>query len=89
MSDDQRAHSRTVTVAVAPNEIVAKMWQQVLQDEGIVAALKPAGAGHSFATTALVEHYVQVLSNHADRAREIIDELESEDDSLSSSDTSA
>lgn len=72
--------SRAVTVAIAPNEIVARMWQEVLQDEGIVAALKPAGPGQSFATTALIEHYVLVLSEHAQRARAIIDELETEDD---------
>jgi hypothetical protein len=71
--------SRAVTVAVAPNEIVARMWQEVLQDEGIIAALKPAGPGQSFATTALVEHYLLVLSEHAQRARAIIDEMESDD----------
>jgi hypothetical protein len=76
--------SRAVTVAIAPNEIVARMWQEVLQDEGIVVALKPAGPGHSFATPALVEHYILVLSDHAQRARAIIDDLESEDSALSS-----
>lgn len=77
--------SRAVTVAIAPNEIVARMWQEVLQDEGIVAALKPAGPGQSFATTALIEHYVLVLSEHAQRARAIIDELETEGDAEFSS----
>lgn len=86
MSTDRHDESRSVTVAVAPNEIVARMWQDVLQDEGIVAALKPAGPGHSFATTALVEHYILVLSEQAQRARAIIDEFES-DDAASSPDS--
>lgn len=86
MIDNNLNASRAVTVAIAPNEIVASMWQEVLRDEGIIAALKPAGPGHSFATTALVEHYVLVLSEHAQRARAIIDELEA-DDSGDSSET--
>jgi hypothetical protein len=78
MNQQHPDSDRTVTVAIAPNEIVAKMWQEVLRDEGIIAALKPAGAGQSFATTALVEHYVQVLGDQAERARAIIDELEAD-----------
>ena len=76
--------SRAVTVAVAPNEIVARMWQELLRDEGIIAALKPAGPGLSFASTALIEHYVLVLSEHAQLARSLIDEFEADDSEESS-----
>ena len=52
MNDPALDESHAVTIAVAPNEIVAQMWQEVLRDEGIIAALKPSGAGHSFASPA-------------------------------------
>lgn len=82
---EQRFNDRTVTVAVAPNEIVARMWQEALRDEGIIAALKPGGAGHGFASTALFEHYVEVLEDQADRARDFIAEFEAEDEDISDS----
>lgn len=79
MSDQQLDRTRVVAVGVAPNEIVADMWRQVLADEGIVAALKPGGAGASFASNALNEHVVLVREDQAERAREVIAELESSD----------
>lgn len=69
-----------VEVAVAPNEITADMWRQVLEDEGIIVALKPGGAGFAFGSSALMEHYVLVREDQAERARAIIAELESSDD---------
>lgn len=83
MSHAGRDDVRVVVAGVAPNEIVADLWQQVLADEGIVAALRPGGAGHSFASNALNEHFILVREDQAERARAIIAELESEDNSLS------
>lgn len=83
MSSQDRDKVRVVTAAVAPNEIVAQLWQQVLEDEGIIVALKPGGMGHSYTSNALNEHYLLVREDQAERARSIIAELESEDDSLS------
>ncbi len=88
IDNDSSNGSRIVEIAVAPNEITADMWRQVLEDEGIIVALKPGGAGFSFGSSALMEHFVLVREDQADRARSIIDELESpdnEDDWSSSS----
>jgi hypothetical protein len=87
MNDESTSHSgRVVEVAVAPNEITAEMWRQVLEDEGIIVGLKPGGAGFAFGSSALMEHFVLVREDQAERARAIIAELESsdEDDSWSS-----
>ena len=87
MSDDGSLDgSRVIQVAIAPNEIVADMWRQVLEDEGIIAALKPDGAGFAFGSSALMQHFVLVRADQAERARAIIAELESEvsEDSSSS-----
>ena len=69
-----------MNAAVAPNEITADMWRQVLEDEGIIVALKPGGAGFAFGSSALMEHYVLVREDQAERARAIIAEFESPDD---------
>ena len=71
---------RIVEIAVAPNEIKAEMWRQVLEDEGIIVALKPGGAGFSFGSSALMAHFVLAREDQAERARSIIAELEASDD---------
>jgi hypothetical protein len=78
MSDNLKA----VQVAVAPNELVADMWRQVLREEGIVAAITPSGMGHAFATNALNEQIVLVREDQAERAREIIAAFESDAEAL-------
>ncbi|MEX1157527.1 MAG: DUF2007 domain-containing protein [Thermomicrobiales bacterium] len=88
MNDKLPAGSgRVVEIAVAPNEITAEMWRQVLEDEGIIVALKPGGAGFSFGSSALMEHFVLAREDQAERARSIITELEAsvDDESWSSS----
>jgi hypothetical protein len=80
MNDEAEGLSgNVVEIAVAPNEITADMWRQVLEDEGIIVALKPGGAGFAFGSSALMEHYVLVREDQAERARAIIAELESSD----------
>jgi hypothetical protein len=83
--EDHLDGQRVVQIAIAPNEITADIWRQVLEDEGIVVALKPGGAGFSFGSSALMEHYVLVREDQAERARSIIAELESSDEDASSS----
>lgn len=85
MNDHHLDDIPVVAVAVARTELEADMWRQVLLEEGIIAALKPDGAGHAFATSALIPHIVLVREDQADLARSIIDELESADDEESSS----
>ena len=88
MSEDEIDSGRVVEVAVAPNEITADIWRQVLEDEGIIVALKPGGAGFAFGSSALMEHFILVREDQAELARSIIAELEaaeSEEDWSSSS----
>ncbi len=80
MSDEQTGRSaRVIQIAVAPNEITADIWRQVLEDEGIIIALKPSGAGFGFGSSALMEHFILAREDQAERARSIIAELESSD----------
>jgi hypothetical protein len=89
MSDEPVVgRGRIVEIAVAPNEITAEMWRQVLEDEGIIVALKPGGAGFSFGSSALMEHFVLAREDQAERARSIIAELEASDDDESWSSSS-
>jgi len=64
--------SRAVQIATAPNEAIAAMWKDVLQDEGIVVMLKPGGAGYALGYAALSEHFVYVRDDQAEQAREIL-----------------
>ena len=75
---DPSDQTRVVPVAVAPNEVIADLWRQVLQDEGIIVALQPQGTGASFASNALNQHLLLAREDQAERARAIIDELESD-----------
>lgn len=69
---------RVVQVAVAPNETIAMMWREVLQDEGIIAVVKGGGAGYSFGHNLLNEQFILVREDQAEAAREILAEFESE-----------
>jgi len=80
---DPSDQTRVVPVAVAPNEVIADLWRQVLQDEGIIVALKPGGIGHAYASNALNEHYLLVREDQAERAREVLAELEEDDEASS------
>ena len=71
-------NSRVVRIATAPNEALAGFWRSVLEDEGIVVAIQPGGAGFAMGTNALNEHHLLVREDQAQQARELLTELESE-----------
>jgi hypothetical protein len=70
---------RVVQVAVAPNEPIADLWRQILDDEGIVAVVKPAGAGFAFGSNALNQQIILVREDQAELARDILSEIEADD----------
>lgn len=66
-------------IAVAPNEIVARLWQGALAEEGIRAMLRPLGPGYgAWASAATLEHEIAVLATDAARAREVLAALDEE-----------
>lgn len=70
-----------VYLATAPNEPVAQLWLQVLEDEGIRAMAKPAGPGYgAWGSVATFEHEVFVLRSDHDRAAAVVAELQAEDE---------
>jgi hypothetical protein len=75
-----RDPSRVVRVATAPNEALAGFWRSVLEDEGIVVAVKAGGAGFALGTNALNEHHILVRDDQAEQARAILAELEADAD---------
>ncbi len=68
-------NAKIVQVATAPNETIAMMWRDMLRDEGIVAAIQGGGVGYTFGQNILNEQYVLVREDQAERAREILDEV--------------
>jgi hypothetical protein len=67
MSDDIRY------LMTAPNEPIARLWEQVLQDAGIPVLVRPGGPGAgAWGSVATFEHGLFVREGDLERAREII-----------------
>jgi hypothetical protein len=57
----------------APNEPIARLWEQVLQDAGIPVLVRPGGPGAgAWGSVATFEHGLFVRGGDLERAREII-----------------
>ena len=87
-ADQHRVDSEPVVyLATAPNEPMAHLWRDVLRDEGIRSLAKAAGPGIGGWGTAFgMEHELFVLSSDLSRAREILAELERDDDQMAGTD---
>jgi hypothetical protein len=75
MSDD------LAFLVTAPNEPLARLWEQLLIEAGIPVLVRPGGPGAgAWASVATFEHELYVRASDLERAREIIaedDEAES------------
>lgn len=59
----------------APNEPIARLWEQILADAGVPALLRPGGPGAGgWGSVATFEHEVFVRRDDLERAREIVSE---------------
>ncbi len=63
-----------VQVAFAPNQMIATMWQDVLYQHGIPSVVRTADT--SAYLGAMTPSTIHVPSEHAQRARELLDEDE-------------
>lgn len=68
----ERNAERMVPVAVAPNEMIAGMWQGWLENAGIRSMAKPTGPGMAYFTTFGLEHILYVLESDEAQAKEIL-----------------
>jgi hypothetical protein len=69
------------SIAVAPNEPIARMWADALAEEGIRSLVRPLGPGFgAWGSVATFEHDIAVLSQDADRARDLISALAEDDE---------
>jgi hypothetical protein len=67
MSDD------LAFLMTAPNEPMAKFWEDVLRDEGIPALVRPGGPGAGgWGSVATFAHDLYVRERDLSRAREIV-----------------
>ena len=66
-------------VKVFPNEMEARLWAGVLEDEGIRSMIKPHGVGYGgWGQSAFLPHGVYVLTENIENARAIIQNGEEE-----------
>ena len=67
MSDEVRF------LMTAPNEPLARLWEQVLQEAGIPSLVRPGGPGAgAWGSVATFEHDIFVRESDLERAREIV-----------------
>ncbi len=68
-----------VYLATVGNEPLARMWAEVLEDEGIRAMVKPLGPGMgAWASAATFEHELHVLRSQLARAQSVVRQLEAD-----------
>jgi len=72
------ADDELVQVAVAPNEIVAALWQGALEDEGIPVLVKVLGLGYAYWSPFVADRALFVRWQDAERAKEILASLSEE-----------
>ena len=74
MTDDP-----VVYLATVPNEPLARMWADVLEEAGIRTMVKAVGPGiGAWASAATLEHELYVLRSQLPEAESVIRELERE-----------
>jgi Putative prokaryotic signal transducing protein len=58
----------------APNEPIARLWEQILREAGIPALVRPGGPGAgAWGSVATFEHGIFVRERDLARAREIVE----------------
>ena len=69
-----------VSVATAPNEIVARLWADALREAGIRVLVRTIGPGiGAWGSAAMLEHDLSVLASDAERAGALLAELDEEE----------
>lgn len=71
------AMSSESLVEVFPNEMLARLWAGILQNEGVPSLVKPQFAGYgAWGHDSFIPHGLYVLGEHTERARGIIEDTE-------------
>ncbi len=65
-----------VYLATVPNEPLARMWAEVLEDAGIRTMVKSLGGGiGAWGSAATLEHELYVLRSRLPEARQVLEAL--------------
>ena len=62
-----------VHIATAPNEIEARLWKGILEDNGIQSMIKVAESLNLYLSPLTLKHQLYVLEEDEQKAREILD----------------
>ena len=72
-ANSDRGKEPLVRIAVAPNEMVANIWKDVLAENGIQCLLQSLNLVESmYASPITLRYAVLVLASEAEKAREIL-----------------
>jgi hypothetical protein len=71
--DSEKRKEPLVLIATAPNEVVANLWKDALEENGIKCLLKSVNLVTSMYTSPITLQYqVLVLASDAERAKEVL-----------------
>ena len=74
-SKEEKGKEPLVHIAIAPNEMVANLWKDALQENGVKCLLRSINLVTSIYTSPITNQYeVLVLASDAEKAREILKE---------------
>ena len=67
-------------LAVYPNEMLARLWADILSQDGIASVVKPQLGGYGpFGHDSFIHHGLYVMADNIERARAVIQDTAEED----------
>ena len=78
MSASKNTGEALVSIATAPNEPIARMWAEILKDEGIHCLITGTDLMSALYVPAVSQYEIRVLASQAEKARAILASLREE-----------
>ncbi|MBN2074800.1 MAG: DUF2007 domain-containing protein [Dehalococcoidales bacterium] len=75
LPEEVKREGDLVHVATAPNEIEARLWKGILEDNGIQSMIKVAESLNLYLSPLALKHRLYVLEEDEQKAREILGDL--------------
>jgi hypothetical protein len=72
LPEEEPREGKLVHIATAPNEIEARLWKGILEDNGIQSMIKVAESLNLYLSPLALEHELYVLEEDEQKAREIL-----------------
>ncbi len=75
LPEEKMREGPLVHIATAPNEIEARLWKGILEDNGINSMIKVAESLNLYLSPLALKHRLYVLEEDEEKAREILGDI--------------